>query len=129
MKLDQAFGIYEHTLQLRAQRSEVLAANLANADTPGYKARDIDFAQVLQGQMSPKAPLTVTHSRHISTASNGLPEHALAYRVPLQPSVDGNTVDPDQEQMAFSRNAMEYQASLEFLSGRVKGLRSAIRGD
>jgi flagellar basal-body rod protein FlgB len=129
MKLDQALGIYEHTLQLRARRSEVLAANLANADTPGYKARDIDFTKVLQGQMEPGAKLTVTHSRHIGTLGAGLPANALAYRVPLQPSVDGNTVDPDHEQMAFSRNAMEYQASLEFLSGRIKGLRSAIRGD
>lgn len=129
MKLDNAFDIYEHTLQLRARRSEVLAANLANADTPGYKARDFDFAAVLRGQTGPSASLTATHARHIGTQSPPVPSNELLYRMPLQPSVDGNTVDAEQEQMAFSRNAMEYQASLNFLNGRIKSLLSAIRGD
>lgn len=130
MKLDQAFGIYEHTLKLRAYRSEVLAGNLANAETPGYKARDFDFGQVLRGEMKPAAPMLTTHARHIDTAGPDIARQVtLSYRVPLQPSVDGNTVDGDMEQMAFSRNAMEYQASLGFLDGRIKRLRSAIRGD
>jgi flagellar basal-body rod protein FlgB len=129
MKLDDAFGIHEQALKLRAQRSEVLAANLANADTPGYKARDFDFDKLLRGEMNAAAPLTATNSRHISTASSLVPDSALQYRVPLQPSVDGNTVDAEQEQMAFSRNAMEYQATLRFLDGRIKGLMTALRGD
>lgn len=130
MKLDDAFGIHEQALKLRSQRSEVLAGNLANADTPGFKARDFDFAKVLQGQVAQGSELRTTNARHISTSSPGLvPAGAMGYRVPLQPSVDGNTVDVEQEQMAFSRNAMEYQASLNFLNGRIKGLLSAIRGD
>jgi flagellar basal-body rod protein FlgB len=129
MKLDQAFGIHEQALKLRSQRSELLAANLANADTPGYKARDFDFQKVLSGQLSASAELQATHGRHISTAPAPVPSNELLYRIPSQPSVDGNTVDPDQEQMAFTRNAMQYQASLEFLNGRIKGLMTAIRGD
>jgi flagellar basal-body rod protein FlgB len=129
MKLDQVLGIHEQALKLRSRRSEVLAANLANADTPGFKARDFDFQKVLGGQMAASADLQATHSRHISTASTPVPSNELLYRLPSQPSTDGNTVDPDQEQMAFTRNAMQYQASLEFLSGRIKGLMTAIRGD
>lgn len=130
MKLDQALGIHEQAVKLRSQRSELLASNLANADTPGFKARDFDFGKVLQGQMVQGSDLSTTNSRHISTAPKGaVPTGEMAYRVPLQPAIDGNTVDVEQEQMAFSRNAMEFQASLEFLNGRIKGLLSAIRGD
>lgn len=129
MKLDQAFGIHEQALKLRAQRSEVLAANLANADTPGYQARDFDFQKVLSGQLGPSADLRATHSLHISTRPAAVPSNEMLYRIPSQPAVDGNTVDPDQEQMAFSRNAMQYQASLRFLDGKIKGLMTAIRGD
>jgi flagellar basal-body rod protein FlgB len=129
MKLDQVFGIHEQALKLRSKRSEVLAANLANADTPGYKARDFDFQKVLGGQLSAAADLRTTNSRHISTATTPVPSNELLYRIPSQPSVDGNTVDPDQEQMAFTRNAMQYQASLDFLNGRIKGLMTALRGD
>lgn len=129
MKLDDAFGIHEQTLKLRSYRSEVLAANLANADTPGYKAKDFDFGKVLKGQLGPSAELRATHARHISTASMPVPSNEMLYRIPRQPSLDGNTVDADQEQMAFTRNALSYQASLEFLNGRIKGLMTAIRGD
>ena len=129
MKLDQAFGIHEQALKLRAERSEVLAANLANADTPGYKARDFDFDKVLRGQMPPATQLAATNGRHIGSAPSLVPSNALEYRIPLQPSVDGNTVDAETEQVAFSRNAMEYEASLRFLDGRIRGLLTAIRGD
>ena len=130
MKLDQAFGIHEQALKLRAYRSEVLASNLANADTPGFKARDIDFAQVLRGEVNNATQLAATNPRHISTGGSGVAQGVpLSYRIPLQPSTDGNTVDAEQEQMAFSRNAMEYQASLSFIDGRIKGLMTAIRGD
>jgi flagellar basal-body rod protein FlgB len=129
MKLDNLFGIHEQALKLRAQRSEVLAANLANADTPGFKARDFDFDKMLHGQMQPDTRLAATNNRHIGSSPSLVPDNALQYRVPLQPSVDGNTVDAEQEQNAFSRNAMEYQASLRFLDGRIRGLLSAIRGD
>jgi flagellar basal-body rod protein FlgB len=130
MKLDQAFGIHEQALKLRAYRSEVLASNLANADTPGYKARDMDFAQILRGEQHKAPQLAATNARHISSGGPAIAQDVpLGYRIPLQPSTDGNTVDAEQEQMAFSRNAMEYQASLSFIDGRIKGLLSAIRGD
>lgn len=130
MKLDQAFGIHEQALKLRSYRSELLAGNLANADTPGYKARDFDFAQVLRGELQPSAHLNTTNARHIGAGGPDIARQVtLGYRVPQQPSVDGNTVDADVEQMAFTRNAMEYQASLSFLGGRIKGLLSAIRGE
>ena len=129
MKLDDAFGIHEQALKLRSQRAELLASNLANADTPGFKARDFDFKQVLKGEMAQPVQLKRTHQNHISTATNTISPSQLLYRVPGQPSLDGNTVDTQLEKGAFSANAMEYQASLRFLSGKIEGLKRAIRGE
>lgn len=128
MKLDDAFGIHEQALKLRARRSEVLASNLANAETPGYKARDLDFRQILK-QQSTTAPvrLASTQKGHIQTSAPvGMGD--LQYRIPQQTSLDGNTVEAAAEQTAFSENALRYQASLRFLDGRIKGLLTAIRG-
>jgi len=129
MKLDQAFGIHEQALRLRARRSEVLAANLANADTPGYKARDFDFAATLKGELGPPVRLASTRPNHFRTDTGPVPAARMQFRVPHQPSLDGNTVEAEREQAAFSANALRYQASLSFLDGRIKGLMTAIRGE
>ena len=134
INLDNALGIHPQALTLRSQRAEVLAANLANADTPNYKARDIDFKSVLgaarDNTSAPGSSVTLvsTNSAHmqpVSTPSNA----ELLYRQPHQPSVDGNTVDSQTEYTEFARNALQYQASLTFLGGRIKSLLTAIRGD
>lgn len=129
MKLDDAFGIHEEALRLRARRSEVLAANLANADTPGYKARDFDFAAMLRKEMQPPVRLAATHSGHMRLDQGTIASTQMAYRVPQQASLDGNTVEVEREQTEFSANAMRYQASLRFLDGRIKSLMLAIKGN
>ncbi|MGM0594026.1 MAG: flagellar basal body rod protein FlgB [Pseudomonadota bacterium] len=131
--LDSALGMHEVALKLRAQRMEILSSNMANADTPNYKARDLDFRAVLSDYQSGNGPsssggLRTTHARHLGANSGGLGGEAL-YRNPLQPSVDGNTVDPQVEKSKFMENAMQYQATLSFIDGRVKGLRKAIKGE
>ena len=128
---DKAFGIHEDAVALRAYRSTVLASNLANSDTPHYKARDFDFRRVLAGTLDSRDPVKMagTHSRHLSTGASGMADVEMLYRVPYQDSMDGNTVDPHIEQSHFMNNALRYQASLRFLDGKIKGLLKAIRGD
>lgn len=128
MKFDQAFGIHEQALMLRARRAEVLAGNIANADTPGYKARDFDFHAVLRQETGGPQRVRTTHPRHIQLDTGVVPPSQMGYRVPSQPSLDGNTVDSQLEHSAFASNALEYQASLRFVSGRVKSLMKAIKG-
>lgn len=128
ISFDQALGVHEQALRLRAKRADVLAANLANADTPHYKARDFDFNRALQSaRQSQGVALKTTHANHLPADGNSSAE--VLYRVPNQPSLDGNTVDSQTEQAAFAQNALEYQASLNFLSARFKSLRAAIRGE
>jgi len=129
MKIDEAFGVHEQALRLRAARSEVLAANLANADTPGFKARDVDFAAVLKREMPGTVRLAATQPGHLGRDDGILSASQLLYRNPTQPSVDGNSVDVVREQVAFSQNAMQYQASLRFLDGRIRSLLTAIKGE
>ncbi|MCC6708551.1 MAG: flagellar basal body rod protein FlgB [Gammaproteobacteria bacterium] len=121
------FGIHTQAMALRARRAEVLATNLANADTPGYQARDLDFAAVLAGEGAEGAMLT-TDARHLGGVDPDF-SYALRYRDPLQASLDQNTVDVQAERAAFTDNAMRYQASLTFLNGRIRGLLSALRGE
>jgi len=129
ISLDSALGVHAQALQLRSRRAELLAENLANADTPGYKARDVDFKQAL-GSAQQAGALKVTQPHHIQPgAVNGANSIQTGYRNPLQPSLDGNTVDVQVEQAAFARNAVDYQTSLTFLSGRIRTLLTAIRGD
>jgi len=128
MNLNKAFGIHEQALQLRARRSEVLAANLANADTPGYKARDFDFKAMLRNEMAPAVRLAATRRGHIQPDNNIVPTTQMLYRNPQQPSLDGNTVEMEREQTEYSANAVSYQASLRFLEGKIKGLKTAIKG-
>jgi len=127
INFNNALGIHEQALQFKVKRSEVLANNLVNADTPNFKARDIDFQTVLKGQQA-GARLQATHSRHIAPSSLAF-EPQLQYRNPLQPSLDGNTVDEQVEMTRFAKNTMDFQASFQFLNGRFKGLKNAIRGD
>ena len=105
---------------------EVLAANLANADTPRYQARDMEFRSVLEGAAG-DARLSITHSRHIDTAQAG-GSGDLKYRIPHQPAQDGNTVEADLELARYAENAVAYQASLMFLNGKITTLRSALTG-
>ena len=129
ISLDKALGIHQQALEARVKRAEVLANNLANADTPGFKARDLDFSAMMQQAKQDQSGLAMnrTHENHLDTAGAG-PGGELLYRIPHQPSVDGNTVDSQQEQARFMRNAMDYQASFQFLNGRITGLKSAISG-
>jgi flagellar basal-body rod protein FlgB len=127
MILDNALGIHPKALELRAHRSEILAANLANADTPGYKARDFDFGAVLQNEL-PAVPMTTTRTGHLQPDGGLVTGWQTQYRVPSQPSLDGNTVDSQIEYGNFASNALEYQASLRFLNGKIKGLLLAIKG-
>lgn len=110
--IDRQFGIHATALQLRSQRLDIIASNIANAATPGYKARDLDFG----------AALTAAGNTQTVAAP------ALRYRVPVQASLDGNTVELSTEQTAFAENAIQYRASLSFLSGRIQTLMSAIKG-
>ncbi len=132
LDIDSALGIHPEALRLRARRAEILASNLANADTPGYKARDIDFKAALsqaQGAVQ-GTTLARTEPGHMGGVGGvGLPGGPLLYRNPSQPSLDGNTVDVQSEQAAFAENAVHYQASLRFLNDRIKGLLTAIKGE
>ena len=130
LNLDTYLGLDANALKLQSKRMEVIADNLANADTPGYKARDIDFRAAMaqaSGADSPVA-LATTNAGHItSDPASGL-DASLKYRVPLAPSLDGNTVDAQQEQAAFADNTVRYQATLTFLSARFRSLMTAITG-
>jgi flagellar basal-body rod protein FlgB len=126
---DNLFGIHEPALLLHGQRLSVLANNLANADTPGFKARDIDFAAVLSGtDTEAPLPVTVTHAAHMAVPAGGADAADLKYRNPYQASLDGNTVEMPVEQAAFSESNVRYQASLGFINGHIAELQFAIAG-
>lgn len=131
--IDQLFGIHAQAMTLRAQRAELLAANLANADTPNYKARDIDFSAAFQDAqgMQTVGDLKISTSKtgHISNDIGGLAANAIRYRVPEQASLDGNTVDSDHEKSAFTENALRYQISMSILSKKISGLVRTLRGE
>lgn len=129
MKLDNYFGIHEQALKLRERRSEVLASNLANMDTPGYKARDFDFKAILAQETGQTQDLSLTNQRHISTGDYLVPERFMRYRIPEQDSLDGNSVNAEREQMNFASNSLQYQASLRFLSDKMTSLVRAIKGE
>lgn len=125
---DNLFGLHTQALDLWQRRSEVLASNLANADTPGYLARDVDFRKALasaSGQGDGLA-MTVTQPGQINPQAQASTQ--LAYRVPTQPTMDGNTVDAQTEQADFAANGVHYQASLSFITAQIHMLRTAITG-
>ncbi|GAB3410354.1 flagellar basal body rod protein FlgB [Erwinia aphidicola] len=115
-----------------SRRQEVLASNIANADTPGYMARDIDFSQQLQNSLAnqsmAKSPvsLSLTSNRHIEGQGNIFDDASLLYRIPDQPSADGNTVDMDRERISFADNSVKYQSSLTFLGADIKKMMSVL---
>ena len=130
INFNNAFGPHAKALELRATRSEVLASNIANANTPGYKARDFDFHKALKlATHEQSGGIERTHQMHFSGTNSDLPVQ-LQYITPFQTGTgDGNSVDLPSQQTAFAENAMEYQMSLRFLDGKIKGLLSAIRGE
>jgi len=129
ISFDAALGIHDKALAVHSRRAEILANNMVNADTPGFKARDIDFRELLGRQAGAQVPLARTNSRHFSTAADGFSSSSLGYRIPLQPSLDGNTVDLQIEQAEYAKNALRFQSSFTFLNGKFKGLSKAIKGE
>lgn len=125
---DNLFGIHEQALLLHGQRVGILATNLANADTPNYKARDIDFSEVLAQNGEGSLPMQVTQAAHITLSNGELPDADLKYRNPYQASLDGNTVEMPVEQAAFSENNVRYQASLTFINQKIAEMQLAIAG-
>ncbi|MFN3789739.1 flagellar basal body rod protein FlgB [Massilia sp.] len=134
-KIDQYLSFNETALSLRAQRQELLASNIANADTPNYKARDIDFSNALQNALASRGaggPLATTAQKHMprgaatgDVLANGTP---VLYRGEVQGSVDGNTVDMDVERNQFADNALRYEAGITMINSQIKGLLAAIQG-
>lgn len=121
-----ALSVHAQALDIRARRAEILAANLANVDTPHYQARDIDFKAALAGYQDHHS-LQATHADHLQGSAGR--SKSLLYRLPAQMAIDGNTVEEEHEKALFADNAFRYQASLRLLGNRVQGLLSAIRGE
>lgn len=143
--IDDYLATHANSLKLRAQRTTVLASNIANADTPNYKARDMAFAEVLRDAGAPanfstkkialsasqgsSSGILTTNTRHIAGKQSAGVSAPLMYRQPEEASLDGNTVDKDLEQARFAENTIRYQASLEFIKTRVSGLIRALRSE
>ena len=117
ISFNSSLGMFESALKLRSARAELLASNLANADTPDYKARDFDFKQALAS------------ASQNSSSGNAAAQPELFYRTPSQPSLDGNTVEEQVEHAEFMQNGLEFQTAFTLLNGRFKGLMSAIKGE
>lgn len=129
-RLDNDLAFVQNALMLRARRQGILAANLANADTPNYKARDLDFASALKGAVGAVGgalPLARTSPRHLmATGSAAAGAAWLKYRAAVQPSLDGNTVDPNVERAHFAENALHYQFLLERAMGTFRSAKLAL---
>jgi flagellar basal-body rod protein FlgB len=127
-KLAKEFDFQQRAMDLRAYRAEVLSSNIANADTPNYKAVDFDFRQALQAGQQEQQRLQMARSdaRHFESADGQAPQAKLQYRQAVQPSLDGNTVDMDVERGAFTDNALKYEATLTFLNKHLSLLNTAI---
>tara|TARA_X000000950_G_scaffold258375_1_gene325736 strand:+ start:33180 stop:33569 length:390 start_codon:yes stop_codon:yes gene_type:complete len=125
--IKQQFEVHSKALEIRNRKNEILASNIANAATPHYKARDVDFEIELARSLS-VGPISTTNNNHIAVASKSLPGK-VQFRQSLNPSLDGNTVELAVEQMEFAENAVRYQTSLNFLNSKIRGLYSAIRGE
>ena len=138
LNLDQYVSVHATALDVRSRRGELIANNLANADTPGYQARDIDFRQAMAraagDSSTPGAAsgvtLSTTNAGHIgvNASANATSDPDLKYRIPLAPALDGNTVDGQLEQSAFAENTVRYQATLSFISSKFRALMTAITG-
>ena len=122
--LDDYLGVSGTALKLRAERMDLIASNIANAATPNYKARDLDFGSALKAA---SGQLATSSSLHMTGGAAGRAE--AGYRTPNQASLDGNTVELEKEQLAFSENAVRYEATLDILNGRISSLMSALKGE
>lgn len=143
--IDDFLAVHADSLRLRSQRTKILASNIANADTPNYKAKDLAFAEVLKdagatagatqrrlslaGSQGNSSGLSTTDSRHIVGRFSSGSSAAVMYRLPQEASLDGNTVDKDLEQARFAENTIRYQASLEFINSRISGLIRTLRSE
>jgi len=134
-KLDEAFRFQETALSVRAQRQQLLASNIANADTPHYKARDVDFGKALQNALGPAngqqpVEMAKTSTNHLSPGSGPARIGGLEpqYRSTIQGSVDDNTVDLDKERNEFTDNALRYEASITLMTAEMKKMFTAIQG-
>lgn len=125
---DPILGVHGYALALHSRRMQVLAANLANADTPGFKARDMDFHELLAGDGFEPLALTTRRASHLGRDEAALADTETKYRIPLQPSLDGNTVDAPMDQARFAENALSYQVSLTLVNSRITTLLTAIGG-
>lgn len=119
---EKALGVHPFSMQLRLDRAEIIASNLANVDTPGFKSRDIDYRQIMSDVSS-----SISQNRDVDFAGTQIEE--LKYRVPYQPSIDGNTVELNVEQAKFSGNSMDFQTSMTFLNMKINGLYKVIKGE
>lgn len=124
--LDNPFGIHEQAAAVRNRRLELLAANIANADTPHFKARDLDFKKILSAESA--APMAATSPRHFESGELENPG-GIVFRVPYNSSVDGNTVEMNVEQAKYGEAAADFQATLSFLERRISGIRKALKGE
>lgn len=131
-RIDRTFEPHLRALRLRAQRSELLAANIANADTPHFQAKDFDFQSAYRNAVSARETsgigLTRTHPAHFGSAGAPATGAEVQFRHPVQPSIDGNTVELDAEVGRYSENALRYQAALTFTSSKIRGLTTALQG-
>jgi flagellar basal-body rod protein FlgB len=130
-RIDDYFRNQETALKLRGYRQEVLASNIANADTPNFKARDVDFKAAFEAARNngPKAALQATNARHLQPSSTpDLFSPSLQYRNEQQPSIDGNTVDMNTEMKEFTDNAIRYQAAVTFMTRRIESMKTALTG-
>lgn len=129
MDIDNLLNVHGEALRMRAKRTKILATNIANTDTPNYKARDISFADTLKNVSNASAAaLHTTHKNHLSNKPDST-QVSVMYRQPNSASLDGNTVDKDAEQARFAENAVRYQASLEFLGSKVGSIIRTLRGE
>jgi flagellar basal-body rod protein FlgB len=129
-KLDKTLNFHHQALGLRAARQELLSSNIANSDTPNFKAKDIDFSGVLREKLSASIPATAlntTSPLHIGGGKDSGIGNSILYRVPLQPSVDGNTVDMDSERTRFADNSIKYDASITFINMQFRNLITAMQ--
>lgn len=134
-KLDETLNFHASALRLRGYRQQLLASNLANADTPQYKAVDFNFAESMkaastaQRQASAAPPLQATSPGHLKGAASPPPGLRVQYRSALQASIDGNSVDADAERAQFADNAVRYEAAVRFLNGQIRDLTIAMKGE
>jgi len=128
--IDNAFAFQSKVLALRGYRQQVLASNIANADTPNYKARDIDFAAAMRQAQSSVGGvgLTKTSAGHMDGNNTSIAGVKPMYRASVQPSIDGNTVDTNIEQAQFSENALQYMSTLQFINGKIQSTMLALKG-